>query len=110
MDIQKSIERLNRDFTGYIRVYRYSDPNMGYGDGGTVGFFEVKKEWFTTENTGFAPYKLKSKILKELNLSLMDNGYKFVDKEEMKETYHDNLKSIEKLKKQNKSLNILLSK
>lgn len=108
MDNQKSIEKLNKDFKPYIRIYQYTDLNMGYGDGGTVGFFKVKKEWFTTKNTGFASYKLKPEVVKGLNLNLMDNGYEFVNKEVIQKTYDDNLKSIEELKKQNKSLNILL--
>jgi len=107
MDNQKSIEKLNKDFTGYIRIYQYSDPHMGYGDRGTVEFFKVEKEWF--ELKPIIPYyQLKPKIIKALNIDFYSNGYEFVNKEVIQKTYDDNLKFIEKLKKQNKSLNILL--
>jgi len=107
--LQKSIEKLNKDFTGYIRIYQYSDPHMGYGDCGTVEFFKVEKEWFKLKPI-IPYYQLKPEIVKLLDIDLMSNGWEFTDKEVIQKTYDDNLKYIEKLTKQNKSLNIFLSK
>ena len=109
VDNQKSIEKLNKDFTGYIRIYQYSDPHMGYGDCGTVKFNKVEKEWF--ELKPIPPYyQLKPEIVKLLNIDFYSNGWEFTNKKIIQETYDNNLKFIEKLTKQNNSLNIFLSK
>ena len=109
MDDQKKIEKLNKDFKPYIRIYQYCDMHMGYGDCGTVNFFKVEKDFFETRPM-FPYYQIKPEIVKLLNIDFYSNGYEFVNKDVIQKTYDDNLKSIEKLKKQNKWLNTFLSK
>lgn len=110
MTNQERIEKkFEREFTGFIKVYEYKDPNMGFGEGKTVNILKVKKEWFELTPNGFSSYHMKDKIVKGLNLNLMENGYYFISKDEIKQIFKDNENLIDNLQKLNNQLHILLN-
>lgn len=81
----------------YIRVYKYSDPNMGYGDGGTRGLFKVNSTWFEMgRGMSFGPYVIlvdaANKELKKYikGYNTIDYGWTFITASE----YNSYLKSM----------------
>ena len=45
----------NFDFSNIVRVFNYSDPHMGWGDGGTAFYTKVKRSMFDKEIRNKAP-------------------------------------------------------
>ena len=86
-----------------IRFYKYSDPNMGWGDDGTIMYASFPKEAFKEteekrfDNTSFYTYAFTDEEYKKLQKVFgrywhMDLGYELMDN-------NKRLKEIEEAKK-----------
>ena len=103
-------KKLEEEFTGYIKIFKWMDPNMGYGEGETVGIFKVKKEWYAVTPKGFREYYLKDKFKKLLGVYSMDVGYRFITLNEIKELYEENNQKINNLQRINNQIHLFLKK
>ena len=96
--------RLERDFTGYIKIFRFKDPNMGSGEDKTISIQKVSIDNFSSKEKGFKPYHIKNEYKKRFGLTSMDFGYRFISLNEIKKIRKDNNKKIKHLKQINTQL------
>ena len=100
---------LDKEFTGYIKVYEWLDHYKGYGQGEIVGIFKVKKEWFSTQPRGFSIYHLKDEIKNHLDINSPELGTNFITLDEIKKLYVKNDQEIDRLQKLNDQLHLFLN-
>ena len=82
------------NFSTLLRIYFYSDANMGYGDAGTFRYVKVKKAEFTKETsesifgktyTKHIPTPELMEKLKSLGYEYYTMGFDFSTKEKYNE-------------------------